>query len=108
MANRFRYWVRSPFHKHRNDPEEKFIDYFSGGTVGKIKAKYTPTRKFASSSRTSTMPIPTAVVSYPSNEPTTSTRFPEECKCETFQQRSSANFSTTRSNSSLDLLYLFN
>ncbi|CAO4387173.1 unnamed protein product [Caenorhabditis nigoni] len=89
MAKRFLYLVWSPFLKYFNDPEEKFIDYFSGGTVGKIKAKYTPIWKLASSSRTTTQPIPTFVVSCASNEPTTSTRFPEECKCETFQQRSS-------------------
>ncbi|UMM37807.1 hypothetical protein L5515_009458 [Caenorhabditis briggsae] len=42
MAKRFRYRVWSPFLKYLNDPEEKFIDYFSGGTVGKIKTKYNP------------------------------------------------------------------
>ncbi|CAO4387162.1 unnamed protein product [Caenorhabditis nigoni] len=43
MAKTFRYRVWSPFLKYLNDPEKKFIDYFSGGTVGKIIAKYTPT-----------------------------------------------------------------
>ncbi|CAO4381728.1 unnamed protein product [Caenorhabditis nigoni] len=42
MAKRFRYRVWSPFLKYLNDPEEKFIDNFLGGTVGKIKAKYHP------------------------------------------------------------------
>ncbi|ULT82185.1 hypothetical protein L3Y34_011866 [Caenorhabditis briggsae] len=42
MAKRFRYRVWSPFLKYLNDPEDKFIDYFSGGLVGLIKAKYSP------------------------------------------------------------------
>ncbi|PIC29945.1 hypothetical protein B9Z55_021353 [Caenorhabditis nigoni] len=42
MAKRFRYRVWSPFLKYLNDPEEKFIDNFLGGTVGQIKAKYHP------------------------------------------------------------------
>ncbi|PIC13691.1 hypothetical protein B9Z55_027557 [Caenorhabditis nigoni] len=42
MAKRFRYRVWSPFLKYLNDPEEKFIDYFRGGTVGMMKAKFKP------------------------------------------------------------------
>ncbi|PIC20935.1 hypothetical protein B9Z55_025956 [Caenorhabditis nigoni] len=33
MAKTFRYRVWSPFLKYLNDPEKKFIDYFSGGTL---------------------------------------------------------------------------